>query len=60
MKRYKIRAVSDTYYDYDFCEEEDPNGEWVKHSDVEKEMKRIWGDIMPPPSDMLKAMAKGA
>jgi len=33
---------------------EDDTGEWVKYEDMKKEMKRIWGDIMPPPSEMLK------
>ncbi len=39
---------------------ENTNGEWVRYSDVEKEMKKIWGDIMPPPGDILKTLIKGA
>ena len=39
---------------------ETKDGDWVLYKDVEAEMKRIWGDIMPPVSDMLKAMTKGA
>jgi hypothetical protein len=39
---------------------ETDDGEWVKYKDVEKEMKKIWGDIMPPPGDILKSLIKGA
>ena len=39
---------------------ETEDGEWVKYEDVKKEMKRIWGDIMPPVSDILKSLTKGA
>ena len=59
MKRYNIKADYDTA-GYGTYEEEDLNGEWVKYSDVEKEMKKIWGDIMPPPGDILKSLTKGA
>ena len=55
MKRYEIVSPSE---DIEYTEYED--GEWVKYSDVEKEMKKIWGDIMPPPGDILKALTKGA
>ena len=34
MKRYKITVAQDTYYDFDTCEEEDPDGEWVKYKSV--------------------------
>jgi len=58
MRRYKLDVGFTTPVPVIMLK--DPNGEWVKYSDVEKEMKRIWGDIMPPPGDMLKAMFKGA
>ena len=57
MKRYNIEPLSSVPYIWTI---EHPEGEWVKYSDVEKEMKRIWGDIMPPPGDILKSLTKGA
>ena len=57
MKRYG-EYIDWNYEEFEMME--DPDGEWVKYSDVEKEMKKIWGDIMPPPSDILKSLIKGA
>ena len=58
MKRYKLDIGFTTPVPIKMLE--NPQGEWVKYSDVEKEMKKIWGDIMPPPGDILKALTKGA
>ena len=52
-------SYSSSEYPHDIKSIEDPKGEWVKYSDVEKEMKKIWGDIMPPPGDILKSLHKG-
>jgi hypothetical protein len=32
---------------------ESNDGEWVKYEDMQEEMIRIWGDIMPPPQDKI-------
>ena len=53
MKRYELTRG------FDGLMNEEDHGEWVKYSDVEKEMKRIWSDIMPPPGDILKTLIKG-
>jgi len=64
MKRYEVTLTAGITTDFPNgwvpYMHECVDGEWVRYSDVEKEMKRIWGDIMPPPSEMIKALGKGA